>query len=535
LQQFALASVYPRSIAWLIRIDEWDRLEEIIKYNCAMVGGYFNVIIPLTVQDMISEDYQQFLVDYDPDLIILAPGITSIKLEASSLHIHPFAVIPWDSISGVASLDPLGGGSGINATIATEWIRMSTEVKHPVSAFVAVADHIYPHTSKLALVACGDIEPREPMWNVIDDEVDFDATGYREHFLERLLMPEHDRSNAGASLDENYRLILAPDRYQLANLISEEHKFPLSDAVKILKTCCSLQHFPWLHQSFIGLTTSYHKTSGTPQRLRGKRYPAMTILVSDYFGIEEAVLFWNLRANAVYVAWLSFSELESQFDKVIRWLESDELSIFLLTSGSLNIAFSSLSKDFTRLQAIIDSHQSKRRRGLPNWYVELHTNLVFYDYIRPYIGQERVMVAKDRSRCTFVPKLPQENTFSGMYAVTLEWNGLMLPQNSILVHNRISPKTDTHLAISKEGRKVITETIKIPKFRIASNRYLRSQISAEEPLEFNRPSSDQVVETLFIAARFSRIEPSSTAKYHRNFVDRANGLEEVAHYLATSP
>ena len=48
MEQFALASVYPRSIAWLIRPDEWERFEEIVKYNCAMVGGYFNVFIPCT-------------------------------------------------------------------------------------------------------------------------------------------------------------------------------------------------------------------------------------------------------------------------------------------------------------------------------------------------------------------------------------------------------------------------------------------------------------------------------------------------------
>lgn len=39
MQQFALASVYPRSIAWLIRFNEWDRFEKIISYNCAMIGG----------------------------------------------------------------------------------------------------------------------------------------------------------------------------------------------------------------------------------------------------------------------------------------------------------------------------------------------------------------------------------------------------------------------------------------------------------------------------------------------------------------
>ncbi len=50
MEQFALASVYPRSIAWIIRLNEWDRFEKIVKYNCAMVGGYFNIFIPFTEQ-----------------------------------------------------------------------------------------------------------------------------------------------------------------------------------------------------------------------------------------------------------------------------------------------------------------------------------------------------------------------------------------------------------------------------------------------------------------------------------------------------
>lgn len=52
MQQFGLVSVYPRSIAWLIRSDEWERLETVVKYNSAMLGGYYNVIIPITDREM---------------------------------------------------------------------------------------------------------------------------------------------------------------------------------------------------------------------------------------------------------------------------------------------------------------------------------------------------------------------------------------------------------------------------------------------------------------------------------------------------
>src|SRR5579872_7485693 len=137
LEQFALASVYPRSIAWFIRLDEWERLEEIIKYNCAMVGGYFNVFIPLTDEDTLSEKYQQFLIDYDPDLVVMAPGQKLESLNALFSQLHPFAVIPWDSISEVAELDPWNGGSGINATLGADITF------NPSQSFVATADDKY--------------------------------------------------------------------------------------------------------------------------------------------------------------------------------------------------------------------------------------------------------------------------------------------------------------------------------------------------------------------------------------------------------
>ena len=120
MEQFAVAFVCPRSIAWLVRPDnpdEWDRFEQIIKYNCAMVGGYFNVMIPLSDQDEISEKYQEFIINFDPDLIVLAPNMETIQPEALLGRICPFALIPWNSVSQIATYDPLDINSGTNATL----------------------------------------------------------------------------------------------------------------------------------------------------------------------------------------------------------------------------------------------------------------------------------------------------------------------------------------------------------------------------------------------------------------------------------
>jgi hypothetical protein len=215
MQHFALASIYPRSIAWLVRPDEWDRFETIVKYNCAMVGGYFNVVIPLVEDDIISDAYQQFLREYDPDLIVLAPDMTSDHLDWDSLHLHPFAVVPWHSLPKIADLDPYGGGSGMNVNVDVITPKRPGKIDGRARrVVVAVADNALPDTSRLALVACGDVEPREPMWLPIGAAPYLDSLGYREHLLGSLLKPEYSLLDAGAKAisGQHPNLAPAPDR-----------------------------------------------------------------------------------------------------------------------------------------------------------------------------------------------------------------------------------------------------------------------------------------------------------------------------------
>src|SRR5579859_4203235 len=102
MQQFALASISPLSIAWLVYPHEWERFEEIVQYNCAMLGGYFNVLIPLTEQGTFSPIYERFLQDYDPDLIVLPPGMVEPFLVDS----HAFSCLPWDQASRIPVINP---------------------------------------------------------------------------------------------------------------------------------------------------------------------------------------------------------------------------------------------------------------------------------------------------------------------------------------------------------------------------------------------------------------------------------------------
>ena len=513
MHSFAIASVYPRSIAWLIRLDEWDRFETIINYNCAMIGGYFNIVVPLTDQDFIPEHYQRFLVDYDPDLIVLAPSMTANQLDTLSVRLHPFGIIPWESVSQIASLDPLAlypwsGGTGINATLGP---NITNNIQG--TAIVAVADDAYPDTSQLALVACGDVEPRK--------HTPLERAGHREEFLMNIPPYKNDK-RIGAHIRGIVKFAPTPNRYQLALSLSDEHRFPLSGTFKILETCSNLHYLPSSYSTFISLTASY-------EHEYQRRY-VLVLVVSEHFGLEEAAVFWNLRANGYGVAWLSFSEIENNIDEVIRWCSNDRLSLRLIKSG---VTFSSSSNNVARLQTIVDKLESKRSQVSPTYNCVPYDALLAYKYNRPYVKQNHVIVAKDESRRTFIPKLLKER-IPEIYTVTLEKDDLMFPQDSTLVRDRISSATITaSTPIWKDGEQVILPGMEIPQFRITKDRYIKVQISTEQPIDFKIPPPEQIVETLFAAAGFSRIERSSAAQYHMSFINRVGSLDAAAHYLAT--
>src|SRR5947209_6057744 len=122
MQQFAIAAAAPRSIAWLVSADDWAHLDSLVTYNCALLGGYFNALIPLTRDGVIDASYERFLMGYDPDLIILAPGMEQTALEPflrSHPRLNPFGVVSWDALHLVAACDPRDANSPwVNAPIS---------------------------------------------------------------------------------------------------------------------------------------------------------------------------------------------------------------------------------------------------------------------------------------------------------------------------------------------------------------------------------------------------------------------------------
>jgi hypothetical protein len=525
MQQYALTSIAPRAIAWLIQDGELKHFEQVIQYNCAILGGYFNVFIPLLDQDTISEDYQHFLIDYDPDFIVLPPNIESANLINLLNRSHPFAIIAWTDVSKIIDFDPWSGGSGMSATVGQSSIP---EKNSWVKTYVAVADENNSNASLFALVACGDVMPRQPMWNAMDNDISLDAIGHREVFLLPLLASGQTRNSIATHINENYEVISAPNRAQLRSYIAKEFQFPLDNPMNMLDACCSLQN-NLMSRSFIGLTANYNKEGTTRHtyKHKGDATPSIIIFVTEEFQLREAILFWNLRASGFIVTWMPCSILENSSAELIAWLESDYKGLYYayMKGKGMDIVFACLNQDLLRVQTAIEAMQNHRKRDnlQPKWRVEPSPNLIFYDYIRPILKEERVLIVQENSRYSFIPKLPQRELI-GEYTIKLEWNSLMIPRNKILVDQEISSKTLP-----------LFSNIPIPRFRVTNDRCLKIQVSNEEPIVFNNPPIERIIEVLFSCGGFSRIEQSSTAKYHLNFIHRAGSFEKATYYLANSP
>jgi hypothetical protein len=268
-------------------------------------------------------------------------------------NLHPFAIIPWEIVPQFVSITPLGYGSGMNTPV--EWNLVFKDDQFPRGALIATASNHHPDTSRLALVACGDIEAAEPLLLSLDNELDFSASGYREFFLTKCLKPEYGPDDISAHLDDEVDIVPPPDRIQLDSIIEDKYKFPLSNCTAILDACFQLEDLQ-MRPSFIGLTATY-KRSGQVLKFDNvarRHSPALVILVSDAFELDEALLFWNLRASDSYVAWLPFYELESSIDDLARWLDSDYRGAYYgMTKGLRSgITFSSSGDNLGRLQEI---------------------------------------------------------------------------------------------------------------------------------------------------------------------------------------
>src|SRR5205823_2434085 len=161
VDQFAVNSVSPCSIAWLINNDDWDHLEKLIHYNCSILGGYFNIFVPVNDEYFITEEYKQLIRVFDPDYIVLAPHTPLSKISLLNDIGYPFNILTLEQFQseGIVPDDPFSYAYREYKGLPNLLDFLTDYILNKLT-LVAVADPAYQDASRLALIACGDLQRR---------------------------------------------------------------------------------------------------------------------------------------------------------------------------------------------------------------------------------------------------------------------------------------------------------------------------------------------------------------------------------------
>lgn len=531
MRKYANIQVSPRSIAWLVDINDWKHLEQVVEHNSALLGGIYNLLVPINGSN-IDPIWLSLLREFDPDLIILAPGIDQINLDSSISLGNQFAIIPWKSRFLIISKDASSSGTGLNVPSSIIPSKTETELQAPL---IAVSDIENVDSSRFALLACGDLKPRRPIMHTMDGELSTEDHGARECFLRSFVCSDTEQ-HIGAVFTADGRFLEAPDRIILKTIIRKENQFPLVGAIARMDAALGLcMTGNQSRRSFINITACGLNRNFEFHGAKQKQIPNLVLLISEVFDIDQAILFWNLRAMNAHIAWISFSEVEAEFDELVRWLESDYGGKFYAFGGQMghgcppfSIAFSTSPENMTRLEGIFSRFQSRRIHEYPKWGIMSNKDLIVAENERPVLRRERVQIAEeDVGICSFLLDSSLPSGF-GMLVARVDWPGAVLPQSARPLISRTQVPIFVPALRWPGG-----EPVSLPKLRVDRTNRIRCQIesSSDEPIVFPRPRFLDIVNQMLIAAGCSGLIEGAASKYQRAFCDRAGGLASAAEYL----
>lgn len=529
MNDFATANLSPWSIAWLVKEDDWSHLEKVIHYNCSVLGGFHNVLIPISNAGEILPRFEVFLFLYDADFIILPPGMAEPPKQLTARQITAYAIVQWNQVSQIFPDNAYCSGTGQAVNVGT--FKPTKMEQFGRRDLIAVANQNLPNESRLALLACGDVSPAQEDWDAFDGNVYFNAHGYREMILGGVVR-QGCQSEVMARVGNNDEVISAPDRYELRRIIKDENQFPLEGATKIFDACCALQRpASSARLSFIGRTINYHG-NGSSTRQFSKRFlvPTMVILVSDNFGFSEAVLFWDLRANQVITCWLSFAQLRTEMSAVCKWLDSDLSGVFYTFGG--DIAFAASKPDLGKLDDLFLQMNKARKRQYREWKKINYDELIAYDCERPTIERSHVMITREANTCSFLPAFPPETL--GSLSLTLEWPAITLPRRPGIADLISGEKIQTQPFYYSRSEEAPLP-LQTARFRITNNRNVRLQLGDRSPVRFVVPTVMQVFEALFREGGFMKFQESNHSQYQKAFIKRAGDLAGACHLLHDPP
>ena len=516
-----LMKVRPRKIAWIVKENEWDIIEDIIDINCKVIGGYYNIMICLNNKLELSKSDKSFLESYDPDIIVLSQGIDKNSLKID--NINPFKIIEWSQKFENIYSSHEGICSDENIRVTQ---HIQNKEKHYLDNSIiaaAIKDNIY---NKLALVACGDVKNEEiyecEVYNRVEKEM-----GYRRNFLKNLI--------------KNKELIETKDlsREDLYNQLSPENRFPLYNPVEIINMCISLQEPCSYKNTFSNLTKTYHKL----QRFYD-REDQIVLLISEEFKVREATMFWNLRASERYVSWSTFNELNQNKEELKTYLRDlltynhnykDLIEKLMLDRNNLELKeklrslldfqsnnLDSIDKTMLKGKKLILSSERKNKGKIEYLMKELNKDIeedivsikyydefTEFDFKVPYLEKFNALYIANKVKL----ECKSAHEYTGSYIIELEFSNKKFPYNKG-IEKYIS---DNDIRIGKNHNILVDAWDRL------------------DEVEIKDVSLKVIFDEIFKVGEYGKIVISSAGKYQKEYIKLAGNFENAIKYLTKEP
>lgn len=478
----------PRKIAWFVNINDWPTYEKIVKKNCHVVGGYYNIILCINSNGNIIDSDLEFLISYDPDIAVLAPNMIQDSLPLNK--INPLIIINFNEIDDYIYSYEWAISSSENIRVSEKDIK---DNEFPYKNAMIAVSKVNKKYNKLAFTSCGDTFQEEPASCQKYEEI-IEDLGYRALFLK------------GFVINPN---VLTEQNLDLNEVILSKNKFPLDNPVDIIDMCIRLQSTPINRYSFCNITRNYCN-----EKKYDSRCDKFVLLMSDEFGVKEASMFWNLRATGRYVSWISFLDINDYFESLLEYLNRNLNNIDLPSHFDLyksNITISAAKENFEKLITIKErfDEKIKSKENLSIVNIKTYTDFKNFDFELPYMNVKNEILIGEELNLNYI------NDNFGSFILELKCNDLKFPYSKNI--EKLINSEHKSMRISKD------------------NNLLIDSCSITESIQIRNPPLKDIFNEVLKNLGKGEIIISVDGKYQKSFVELSDGLDNAIKYLTTYP
>ncbi len=486
-----------RNIVWLIMDNDWKSFNVIIRFCSSNYGGIYFPIITLDENENISVTDAQYIYEYDPDFIILPKNFD----KEIKYSFRVFDYIPWQKKQFILNRD-LNGKSSICNYSPNIPLNENNKIN-----ILSTQHEGYKDESLFSLIYFGDVNHAEPMWETWDNEVNLYSWGHEVSIAREMLKDNVKKIEAGAYYNGE-KIIPAPDRSKLNDIIKDEFKFPFGDFKKQLEIIADAWDF--IYGGYLQKTISSNSKQNGRNWVLQKEIPAATIFISRIFNFKVAVNLWNSRVNGHNPFWFNIDFFIKHLDLFIEWIDSDSGGQYLAFSHNRKSIIRLIS-DESELSEILKNINEQRKKDWPT----IDSGAYKLHYIgKNILKKQKTMLIDNKSEIDFFsdPNLPKNSI--GTYTARITDNEYRLP----FYFNDIDVLSPSNFPI---------DGILTKDRRIDSSGFIVTQVSNPQTIRITYPNKDIILDSILKDNKLKK-EYTTTAKYQQEVISLFGGIQNFS-------